>query len=69
LKESHEFLGMMGTIIIFRKKKIHIYFCGYGLVTTLVRLGGIFEEVAEEKKMSKDECEYFYIQNMMNRFS
>jgi hypothetical protein len=53
LKELHEFLYMMGAIIIFREKSFIFSFVGYGLVTEPLGAWCTFEEVAEKTKCQK----------------
>jgi hypothetical protein len=58
LKELHEFLSMMGAIIMFGKRSFISNFVGYGLVTVTWGRVHIWGGV-RENKMSKDECELF----------
>jgi hypothetical protein len=63
---------MMGAIIILGKNSFKFSFAGYGLLTKSLGLGCTFEEVAQKnknKKMSKDEYEYFYNQIRMNNLT
>jgi len=60
---------MMGVLSIFGEGNFIFSFVGYGLVTKSLGVGCTIEEVAKEKKMSKDECESFYNQIKKNHFT
>ncbi len=53
LKELHEFLYMVGAIIIFGENSFIFTFVGYGLVTKSLAAGCTFEKVAEKTKCQK----------------
>ncbi len=58
-KELHEFLSMMGVIIMFGKSNFILNFVGYGLVTKSLGVGCTFEEVAEKTKCQKMNVNIF----------
>ncbi len=61
LKELHEFLYMMGAIIIFGEKSFIFSLVGYGLVMKSLGAGCTFEEVAEKTKCQKMNVNIFRI--------
>ncbi len=61
LKELHEFLYMMGAIIIFGEKSFIFSFVGYGLVRKSLGATCTFEEVAEKTECEKMNVNIFRI--------
>jgi hypothetical protein len=61
LKELHEYLYMMGAIIIFGEKSFIFSFVGYGLGMKSLGAGSTFEEVAKKPKCQKMNVNIFRI--------
>jgi hypothetical protein len=68
LKELHEFLHMMGAIIIFEE---YIFIFNFVIIYWWwSQLGWVhIWEGGRKNKMSKNECEYFYNQIRMNNLT
>jgi hypothetical protein len=61
LKEFHEFLNLMGPIIIFGEKSFIFSFVGYGLVKKSLGARCTFEQVAQKTKCQKMNVNIFRI--------
>jgi len=59
LKKSHEFLCMMGAIIIFGENSFIFCFVNYGLVTKSLGARCTFEKVVEKTKCQKMNVNIF----------
>jgi hypothetical protein len=68
LKELHEFLHMMGAIIIFGKNIFKFSFVIIDWWQSQLNWVHIWKG-GKENKMSKDECKYFYNQIRMNHLT